>query len=67
MTDPIIIRNNSNRCLFNQNEDEQKISVYSAQIIQICSNGKKTSLNTFSFLVLVCLFFFKQINSSQYD
>jgi hypothetical protein len=44
MTNPIIIRNNSNGCSFNNHNDEKSISIYSARIILPCSKSQQLSL-----------------------
>jgi hypothetical protein len=54
MTNPIIIRNNSNGCSFNNQENEKLISIYSARIIFPCSKSQKLS----SKFILLCILLF---------
>jgi hypothetical protein len=56
MTNPIIIRNNSNGCSFNNHDDEKLISIYSANIILPCS--KSQQLSSIFILLFITMFFF---------
>jgi hypothetical protein len=59
MTNPIIIRNNSNGCSFNNHEDDKTISIYSARITHPCSQSQQLSL---SFILLSITIFFSMNN-----
>jgi hypothetical protein len=56
MNDLIIIRNNSHECSFNNYEDETSISIYSAKLINPCSQSQRLLLNYILLLLIFVLF-----------
>ncbi|CAF2522822.1 unnamed protein product [Rotaria sp. Silwood2] len=56
MSDSIIIRNNSHTCSFNNNEDQTSISIYSAKLINPCSQSKQLLSNYILLLITILLY-----------
>jgi hypothetical protein len=64
MTNPIMIRNNSHDCSFNNYENEKSISIYSARIVHPCSQSQKFS-SKFSLLLITIFCIFDYFHSKQ--
>jgi len=58
MNDLIIIRNNSHECSLNNYEDETSISIYSAKLINPCSQSQRLSLNYILLLITIMFLLF---------
>ncbi len=55
MSYSIIIRNNSHECSFNNAEDETSISIYSAKLLNPCSQSQRLSLKYILLLITMFL------------
>lgn len=53
MNDLIMIRNNSHQCSYNTHEDETSISIYSAKLLNPCSNSQRLLINFILLFVLL--------------
>ena len=53
MSDSIIIRNNSHECSFNNYKDETSISIYSAKLINPCSQSQRLSIKYIILLLTI--------------
>ena len=56
MSDAIVIRNNSHECSLNHYDDESSISVYSAKLLNPCSDAQRLLSNYILLLVTFVLF-----------
>jgi hypothetical protein len=56
MSDSIIIRNNSHECSYNNHKDETSISIYSAKLLNPCSQSQRLLLNFILLLLIFALF-----------
>jgi hypothetical protein len=56
MSDSIIIRNNSHECSYNNHKDEASISIYSAKLLNPCSQSQRLFSNFILLLLIFALF-----------
>ena len=54
MDEPIIIRNNSHACSFN-NDDETSITIYSAKLLNTCSQSQRLFVESILLLITMIL------------